>query len=80
MHDFKTAKRRIWHGKNGLVNGYITQSTNLTNVVLTNAGHMSPGFYPDLAPKFVANIRDAPEATLTMMENFIFGRAFNTSK
>jgi len=45
MDAFKTAKRRVWHGKNGLVNGYVTQSTNLTRVVLTNAGHMSPGYF-----------------------------------
>jgi hypothetical protein len=38
MNNLKAVKRRIWHGMNGLVNGYIPQSTNLTNVVLTNAG------------------------------------------
>ena len=46
MKGFKQAKREIWHGRDGLVAGYVTQSTNLTRVVLTNAGHMSPGYGP----------------------------------
>lgn len=40
---FKAAARKVWRGKNGIVSGYVTQSTNLTRVVLANAGHMSPG-------------------------------------
>lgn len=43
MQEFKKAKREVWHGRDRLVAGYVTQSTNLTRVVLTNAGHMSPG-------------------------------------
>ena len=45
MKQFKEAKREVWFGKDGLVAGYVTQSTNLTRVVLTNAGHMSPGYW-----------------------------------
>jgi len=44
MAAFKAAKRRVWHDRQGLVAGYVTQSTNLTRVVLSNAGHMSPGY------------------------------------
>jgi carboxypeptidase C (cathepsin A) len=66
MAAFKAATRNVWYGNTGLVSGYVTQSTNLTRVILSNAGHMSPG--------------DAPEAALTMMENFIEGKAFKTSK
>jgi hypothetical protein len=44
MAGFKKATRHVWYGKDGLVAGYVTQSTNLTRVILTNAGHMSPGY------------------------------------
>lgn len=43
MAAFKKATRHIWYNKDGIVAGYVTHSTNLTRVVLTNAGHMSPG-------------------------------------
>ena len=78
MHAFKKAPRKIWYGDGGLVAGYVTQSTNLTRVVLTNAGHLSPGFVYkfSLMSDFP---RDAPGATLEMMINFIEERPFNTS-
>ena len=44
MAAFKEATRKVWHGKDGIIAGYVTHSTNLTRVVLTNAGHMSPGY------------------------------------
>jgi hypothetical protein len=75
MAGFKEAAREIWYGSDGLVNGYVTQSTNLTRVVLTNAGHMSPGFE---SIRHNTDIRDTPEAALEMMQNFIEGKAFNT--
>ena len=43
MPAFKAAKRNVWYDQHGLVAGYVTHSTNLTRVVLSNAGHMSPG-------------------------------------
>jgi len=46
MAQFKAATRHVWYGTTGLVAGYVTHSTNLTRVILTNAGHMSPGFDP----------------------------------
>jgi hypothetical protein len=75
MAAFNDAAREIWYGSDGLINGYVTQSTNLTRVVLTNAGHMSPGFIS--IPRNTEN-RDTPEAALEMMQNFIEGKAFNT--
>jgi len=65
MSRFKAAKRKVWYGEDGIIAGYVTKSTNLTRVVLTNAGHMSPG--------------DTPEAALTMMQNFIQNKEFKTS-
>jgi hypothetical protein len=75
MAAFKDAVREIWYGSDGLINGYVTKSTNLTRVVLTNAGHMSPGF---ISIPRNTEIRDTPEAALEMMQNFIEGKAFNT--
>ena len=76
MAAFKAAARKVWYGKNGIVAGYVTHSTNLTRVVLTNAGHMSPGYR---SPVSDLTGRDAPDAALTMIQNFVEGGAFNTS-
>jgi hypothetical protein len=75
MAAFKEAAREIWYGEDGLINGYVMHSTNLTRVVLTNAGHMSPGYHP--VPSLLT-LRDTPEAALEMMTNFIEGKAFRT--
>jgi hypothetical protein len=77
MVAFKEAAREIWYGKDGLINGYVTHSTNLTRVVLMNAGHMSPGYH--LFPSLLT-LRDTPEAALEMMTNFIEEKAFQTKE
>ena len=76
MAAFKAATRHVWYRKDGIVAGYVTQSTNLTRLVLTNAA-MSPGFVIENSRLMV---RDSPEAALTMMENFVEERAFNISR
>ena len=43
MEGFKAAARKVWYRNDGLVAGYVTHSTNLTRVILSDAGHMSPG-------------------------------------
>lgn len=77
MAAFKAATRHIWYGNDGIVAGYVTHSTNLTRVVLTNAGHMSPGL---VCCCMTLIVRDTPEVALEMMENFVEGRAFNTTR
>ncbi|XP_029655098.1 carboxypeptidase Y-like [Octopus sinensis] len=61
---FLHSEQRIWYSRNTpeVVNGYVRSYKNLYHVLIRNAGHMAAV--------------DQPQATLEMIDNFIFDRKF----